>query len=137
MTALGGRVLDVPALVDAATGRSEYMRALLAVMTRLNHTIAVPSSVRARAAEQLTTATELAELDWFFQGGGDRGTVLEIALHSAEAAEVDSLAKDHFHGEIAAAHAARTALGRGWALITTEDRAPMFQATGVTVELLP
>src|SRR5262245_20210654 len=29
---VGGRVLDVPSLLDAATGATEYMRALLAVM---------------------------------------------------------------------------------------------------------
>jgi hypothetical protein len=57
-------VLDVPALLDAATGATEYMRALLAVMTRQGYTVAVPSSVRARAAGQLATTAELAELDF-------------------------------------------------------------------------
>jgi hypothetical protein len=73
---VGGRVLDVPALLDAATGATEYMRALLAVMTRQGYTVAVPSVVRVRAAGQLATAAELAELDWFCAVG----SVLEIAL---------------------------------------------------------
>ena len=50
---------------------------------------------------------------------------------------MDALAKDHFRGQIAAAHAAHIALTRDWALITDEDRAPMFQAAGVYLELLP
>jgi len=131
--AASGRVLDVPALVDAATGRSEYMRAWLAVITRQGSTVAVPSTVRARAADHLTTAAELAELDWFCAAG----TVLEIPLAAADAAELDQLAKDHFRGEIAAAHAALTARRRAWPVITSEDRAAGFRAAGTDVELLP
>jgi len=130
---LSGRVLDVPALTDAAAGRTEYMRALLAVMTRQGYALAVPSSVRARAAGQLATAGELAELDWFCDGG----TVLEIPLAAADAPELDALAKECFGGDIAAAHAALTARRRGWPVITSEDRAAGFRAAGIDVELLP
>ena len=131
--AVGGRVLDVPALVDAATGRTEYMRAWLTVMTRQGYTVTVPSTVRARAADHLATAAELAELDWFCRSG----TVLEVPLAAADAAELDTLAKDHFRGEIAAAHAALTARRRAWPVITSEDRAAGFRAAGLDVELLP
>jgi hypothetical protein len=129
---VSGRVLDVPALIDAATGQTEYMRAWLAVMTRLGHAVAVPSAVRARAADQLT-ASELAELDWFCASG----TVLEIPVGLSDAKELDALAKEHFRGEVAAAHAALTARRRHWPVITSEDRAPGFRAIGVDVELLP
>ena len=133
MSTVAGRVLDVPALTDAATGRTEYMRALLAVMTRQGYTIAVPSTVRARAAGQLTAPAQLAELDWFCSVG----TVLEVPLAAADAAEIDHLAKDHFGGEAAAAHAALFARRRGWPVITTGERAPGFRAAGAAVELLP
>jgi hypothetical protein len=89
---VGGRVLDVPALLDAATGATQHMRALLAVMTKQGYTLAVPSVVRARAGGQLATAAELAELDWFCAVG----TVLEIPLAATDAAELEQLAKDHF-----------------------------------------
>ena len=131
--AVGGRVLDVPALVDAATGRTEYMRAWLAVMTRQGYAVAVPSTVRARAADRLGSAAELAELDWFCA----TGTVLEIPIAAVDAAELDALAKEHFRGEVAAAHAALTARRRAWPVITSEDRAPGFRAAGLDVELLP
>jgi len=132
-SSITGRVLDVPALVDAATGRSEYMRAWLAVMTRHGHAVAVPSTVRAQAAEQLVSAAELAELDWFCASG----TVLEIPVSAADAGELDQLAKDHFRGDIAAAHAALIAHRRHWPVITSEDRAAGFREVGLYVELLP
>jgi hypothetical protein len=132
-TSVTGRVLDVPALADAAAGRSEYMRAWLAVMTRHGHAVAVPSTVRARAADQLSSAAELAELDWFCASG----TVLEIPLAAADAGELDQLAKDHFRGDIAAAHAALIAKRRRWPVITSEDRAAGFRDIGLQVELLP
>lgn len=131
--AVSGRVLDVPALIDGATGDTEYMRAWLAVMTRAGSTIAVPSTVRARAADHLGTAAQLAELDWFCVSG----TVLEIPLTSADASELDHLAREHFHGEIAAAHAALTARRRHWPVITSEERAPGFRTLGIDTELLP
>jgi len=130
---VGGRVLDVPALLDAATGATEYMRALLAVMTRQGSTVAVPSAVRARAAGQLATAAEMAELDWFCAVG----TVLEIPLATTDAAEVEQVAKDHFGGDTAPAHAALIARRRAWPVITTEDRAAGFRSAGAEVELLP
>jgi hypothetical protein len=130
---LGGRVLDVPALLDAASGASEYMRAWLAVMTRRGYTVAVPSTVRVAAAARLATAAELAELDWFCSGGG----VVEVTVTTADAAELDQLAKDHFAGETAAAHAALVARRRGWPVITSEEREPGFTAAGVSTELLP
>ena len=128
-----GRVLDVPALADAAAGRSEYMRAWLAVMTRYGHAVAVPSTVRGRAADQLASAAELAELDWFCASG----TVLEIPLSAADAGELDQLAKNHFRGDIAAAHAALIAQRRRWPVITSENRAAGFRDIGLQVELLP
>ena len=130
---VSGRVLDVPALVDAATGDTEYMRAWLAVMTRHGHAIAVPSTVRARATDHLRSAAELAELDWFCASG----TVLEIPLAAADAKELDQLAERYFGGEIAAAHAALTAQRRHWPVITSEGRAEGFRGAGVDVELLP
>lgn len=130
---LGGRVLDVPALLDAATGSSQYMRAWLVVMTRCGYTVAVPSAVRARAAAQMVSAAELAELDWFCGGG----TVLEIPLTAADAGTLDALAKDSFSSDTAAAHAALTAQRRGWPIITSENRAPSFHAVGVDTEILP
>jgi hypothetical protein len=130
---LGGRVLDVPALLDAASGASDYMRAWLAVMTRRGYTVAVPSTVRARAAGELSTAGELAELDWFCSGG----TVIEFPVTAADAAELDQLAKDCFAGETAAAHAALVARRRGWPVITSEEREPGFAAAGISTELLP
>lgn len=128
-----GRVLDVPALIDAATGQTEYMRAWLAVMTRHGHAIAVPSTVRAAAAAQLNSAAHLAELDWFCASG----TVLEIPLAAADADELDQLAAQHFGGDIPAAHAALIARRRHWSVITSEDRAEGFRAAGTGFELLP
>ncbi len=109
------------------------MRAWLAVMTRYGHAIAIPSTVRVRAAGQLASATELAELDWFCASG----TVLEMPLVAADAGELGQLAKDYFHGELAAAHAALIAGRRHWPVITCEDRAAGFRAAGLNVGLLP
>ena len=130
---VSGRVLDVPALIDAATGQTEYMRAWLAVMTRLGHSVAVPSTVRSRAADQVGSVAALAELDWFCA----TGTVLEIPVAAADAGELQALADQYFGGEIAAAHAALVARRRHWPVITSEDRAPGFRAAGIDAELLP
>lgn len=130
--AASGRVLDVPALLDAAGGGSEYMRAWLAVMTSRGYTVAIPSTVRARAAATLTAAAELAELDWFCAGG----TVLEIPLAAADVPALEALAK-HFGADTAGAHAALAALRRGWPVITSEERSPWFAAAGVETEVLP
>jgi hypothetical protein len=130
---VGGRVLDVPALVDAATGATKYMRALLAVMTRHGYTVAVPSAVRPGAAGQLATAAEMAELDWSCAVG----TVLEIPLAATDASQLEHLAKDHFGGDTAQAHAALIARRRAWPVITTEARAAGFRSAGTEVELLP
>lgn len=130
---VSGRVLDVPALVDAATGQTEYMRAWLAIMTRHGHVIAVPSTVRARAVGYLESAAELAELDWFCA----TGAVLEFPLADADATELDHLAKEHFRGDIAGAHAALIARRRNWPVITSEERQSGFRAAGAEVELLP
>ena len=83
--------------------------------------------------DQLTTAAELAELDWFCASG----TVLEIPLAAADAAELGQLASDHFGGDLAAAHAALIARRRHWPVITSEDRAAGFREIGLQVELLP
>ena len=55
------------------------------------------------------------------------GTVLEIPLAAAGARELDQLAKDHFRGDIAAAHAALIGHRRRWPVITSEDRAAGFR----------
>ena len=47
------------------------------------------------------------------------------------------LAKDHFRGDLAAAHAALIAHRRHWPVITSEDRAAGFREVGLQVELLP
>lgn len=130
--AVSGRVLDAPALLDAAGGYTEYMRAVIYLAQAHGDILAVPSTVRARAAAQLGTAAELAELDWFLSAG----TVLEIPLAADDAAEVDQLAKTHLGGP-AAAHAALIARRRNWPVITSEERAAGFAAVGVGVELLP
>lgn len=131
--AVGGRVLDVPALLDAATGRTEYMRAVIYLAQVRGDTLAVPSAVRARAAVQLTASAELAELDW----SCGSGAVLEIPLAAADAGELDQFAKEHFGGETAAAHAALIARRRAWPVITSEQRAPWFRAAGLDAEILP
>ena len=95
--------------------------------------MAVPSAVRARAAGQLSTAAELAELDWFCAVG----MVLEIPIAASDASEVEHLAKNHFAGDTAQAHAALIARRRGWSVITTEARAAGFRSADVEVELLP
>jgi hypothetical protein len=130
--AVSGRVLDVPALLDAAGGFTEYMRAVIYLAEASGDVLAVPSTVRARAAAQLGTTAEFAELDWFLSVG----TILEIPLAADEAAEVDQLTKAHL-GDRAAAHAALIARRRGWPVITSEERVGGYRAAGVDVELLP
>ncbi len=62
---------------------------------------------------------------------------MEIPLAATDASELDQLAKDHFRGDIAAAHAALIAHRRHWPVITSEDRAAGFRDIGLQVELLP
>jgi len=63
--------------------------------------------------------------------------VLEIPVAASDASEFDRLAKDHFAGDTAQAHAALVARRRGWPVITTEARAAGFRSAGTEVELLP
>ncbi|GAA1984236.1 hypothetical protein GCM10009799_07080 [Nocardiopsis rhodophaea] len=50
---------------------------------------------------------------------------------------LDVLAKDRFHGELAAARAAYVARQRGWSVIATETRTPMFTMADAAIEIPP
>lgn len=138
--AVGGRVLDVPALVDLADRRSFYGAALLDVAQRTGVVLALPATGIAAAGAQLGDTGRgrlhvLAEL-WV--------TVID-PLTGPAAEDVGELlaTTDGVTGaaaDLAAGQAVRLALGRGWSVITSRgDRADLLRRIDdhVQVELLP
>lgn len=131
---VGGRVLDLPALVDVATGRTVYGRALLRHAVDRMVVLAVP-------APALTVAW--ANVDNKARLGLAVLTQLSIsitpALESADAAELGELIeRNPFPADVpdlAAAHVVLVARRRRWPVVT--DRGPKLLRYDPGIEIAP
>lgn len=129
---VGGRVLDVPALVDLATGRSAYMRALAYVTATQGHTLAVPAAALCRAAALVDDAA-CAELAWAVESA----SVIVLPLDASGALDGGALARAGLDGDVAAAHVACAAVARGWPVVTSAEAAARWRTLHIETETLP
>jgi hypothetical protein len=114
---IGGRVLDTTALLDAATGKTAFTRALLTVAGELGIVLAIPSAALAEAwavgqpAEQpfleLLTGRSVLVIDPL--DGEDAEDVGRYASHGGSG-----------RAQIGPAHAVHCAVQRGWPIVTAE-----------------
>jgi hypothetical protein len=130
-----GRVLDVAALVDVATGKTRYTRSLVTTAISQVMPLAVPatalaaawSQVDARGRLTLATLCEQSVVLTFPLDVAAAGVVGELLDGSVQLGQVDVVA-----GQVAA-----IAADRGWPVVT--DRGPQLRAmaAGVEIESLP
>lgn len=134
-TGLSGRVLDTPAIIDLATGRSRYMRAV-AYMAALNgDTLAVPAAALAQASATLLSDSERGHL----VRAAAMQAVVVVPLgrsDAADAIEVGELATKQ-RLSIPAAHVAHVASARRWTIITRTEDAKAWRDLGYIVDVLP
>ncbi len=124
---IGGRVLDASAVTAFVGQRSVYASALVWTATEEDIVLVIPASalLEVRAGIDGTAEAVLAVLL------GLPVTVVDV-LDAERAREAGGLAV----GDVASAHAAACALGRGWPLVTAEP-ARSSAIRGLVVEELP
>lgn len=129
---LSGRVLDVPALVDLATGRSQHMRALVGFVAVRGYSLVAPAAALAKAA---TTADErgLQELAWAVESA----SVVVLALDERTALAIGHVARQAGIRDVVDAHVARAAVDRGWPIVTSAEAAVKWRKMGLAVQCLP
>lgn len=112
---IGGRVLDASAVVAFAEQRSVYASALVWTAVEEDVVLLVPAAVLVAVEQGLDPRDGAARavLEVLL---GLPVTVVE-SLDAAAARSVGELAGAHGL-DVASAHAARTALDRGWAVVT-------------------
>jgi hypothetical protein len=132
---IGGRVLDVSALLDAASGRTQYARALISTAIEHGITLCVPAAALAESWAQ----SEPAHRPFLELLAGTTVTVVD-PLDSATADRVGLLARGDgpgLGGSLPVAHAAYSGLTRGWPVVSANPAALLALAPTVAVEPLP
>jgi hypothetical protein len=129
---IGGRVLDPTAVLDFATGRSIYGRALVDVAVRTGIILAVPTAALMEAWAGATPDSRplLAML---------RGLpVVVIEPLDGESAEgVGQLAAERGRPASGVAHAVYVARRRGWSVVTGDPDAVLGLDPHIGFESLP
>ena len=114
---IGGRVLDVSAIVGFATARSVYAEALVMTAIEENIVLLVPSATLARAAALVSAGHQLGVEVLL----GLPCTVVED-LDTARARTVGALLQERGQPgvNLAVAHVVQCALHREWPVVTDE-----------------
>jgi hypothetical protein len=131
---IGGRVLDVNAVVGFSTGQSVYTEALVMTAIEENIVLTIPSTALARASALIPPGHELG-LDVLL---GLPCTVVD-ALDAVQARALGALLQQggEPRGDIAAAHIVHCARRRGWPVVTS-DHEPLLTLDGsIEIENLP
>jgi hypothetical protein len=131
---IGGRVLDVTAVVGFSTGQSVYTEALVMTAIEENIVLTIPSTALARASALIPPGHELG-LDVLL---GLPCTVVD-ALDAVPARALGALLQQggEPRGDIAAAHIVHCARRRGWPVVTS-DPEPLLTLDGsIEIENLP
>ncbi|MCW2858841.1 MAG: hypothetical protein JWP48_549 [Actinoallomurus sp.] len=129
---LSGRVLDVPALVDLATGRSQHMRALVGFVADRGYSLVAPATALAKAAA-VTDERGLQELAWAVESA----SVVVLALDARNAFVIGDAARQAGIRDVVDAHIARAAADRGWPIVTSAEAAVKWRTLGLAVQSLP
>ena len=129
---LSGRVLDVPALVDLATGRSQHMRALVGFVAARGYSLVAPAAALAKAAA-VADERGLQELAWAVESA----SVVVLALDARNAFVIGDAARQAGIRDVVDAHIARAAAVRGWPIVTSAEAAVKWRTLGLAVQSLP
>lgn len=133
MIAVGGLVLDVPALTALAANRSVYLRALIAHARERGLTLVVPAAALS-AAGALVDDLGRAELAWTV----DRTHVLVSALDADSAFDVAVVARaSNLVDDVAGAQVVRDARARSWRVVTDKAGAERWRALGLDADEVP
>jgi hypothetical protein len=129
---LSGRVLDVPALVDLATGRSQHMRALVGFVAARGYSLVAPATALAKAAV-VADERGLQELAWAVESA----SVVVLVLDENVAFTIGDVARRAGIRDVVDAHIARAAADRGWPIVTSAEAAEKWKRLGLAVQSLP
>jgi hypothetical protein len=131
---IGGRVLDVAAVVGFSTGQSAYAEALVMTAIEENIVLAVPSAVLARASALIPRGHELG-LEVLL---GLPCTVMD-PLDTVQARAVGAILEQSGEprGDIAAAHVVYCAQQRGWPVVTGDPEPLLTLDSSIEIENLP
>lgn len=115
---MSNRVLDVPALLDVATGKTQFMRARWHVARELSSTLLVPWCVAAEAARALDN-NGLDELRHVLAA-----PMVVLSPNSASSALICGRMTGRVTSPIAwdAAQVVHESTTRGWPVVTSEAR---------------
>jgi len=130
---IGGRVLDASALLDAATGRTVYLRAFLRTAVEVGVVLLVPATALQDAWASSDKAGRV-----FLDGFLDHGVAVVQPL-TATTARAAGLAGAAARGlyTTTAAQVVTCALERGWPVMTTDPRPLEAIDPHVLIERLP
>jgi hypothetical protein len=129
---LSGRVLDVPALIDLATGRSQHMRALVGFVAARGYSLVAPATALAKAAV-VADERGLQELAWAVKSA----SVVVLALDERNAFTISDAARQVGIRDVVDAHIAGAAADRGWPIVTSAECALKWKTFGLAVQSLP
>jgi hypothetical protein len=131
---IGGRVLDVSAVLDLATGTSVYGQALLHHANDAGIVLAVPAGALQAAWQQ----AEIPGRPWL-DLLADLPTVMVIALDGVAARDCGLLAAEAGLPDAPAGtvHAVELAVRRSWPLVTTDPDTALTLSVDVRTETIP
>lgn len=131
---IGGRVLDVSAIVGFATGQSVYAEALVMTAIDENIVLSIPAAALARACGVIPRGHELG-VDVLL---GLPCTVVD-PLDTAQARALGALVGQSGDPDrdIAAAHVVHCAQRRGWPVVTNDPEPLLSLDSSIEIESLP
>lgn len=131
---IGGRVLDVTAVVGFSTGQSVYTEALVMTAIEENIVLTIPPTALARASALIPRGHELG-LDVLL---GLPCTVVD-ALDAVQARALGALLQQggEPQGDIAAAHIVHCARRRGWPVVTSDPEPLHTLDSSIEIENMP
>lgn len=130
---IGGRVLDVTAIVGFATGESVYTEALVMTAIEENIVLTIPSAALVRAAALILPGHELG-LDVLL----GLPCIVVDTLDTAQARAVGAVLQrgDQSCRDVAAAHVVYCAQQRGWPVVTSDPQPLLTLDSSIEIESL-
>jgi predicted nucleic acid-binding protein len=131
-----GRVLDTSALIDAATGRTQYFRAVITVTVELGGTLAIPTSAWLEAWA-LAGAEERLFLE--FLRNAPKVRFVDLGVVEAEVCgDLGSTAiRKGLGWDVRSAQVTATSLSLGYPVVTGDPGPLLFLAPQVQIDQLP
>jgi hypothetical protein len=131
---IGGKVLDVTAVLDLTNGRSRYAEALLVVATEVGIPLAVPATALLAAWQ---TAPPAARPWLNLLADAAPVVVVDLTAASARAAGIRAADSGNLHAHPATAHAVQVATERSWPIVTRDPMAMLALNIEIRTETIP